>query len=108
MAFLGLQDATRKICPPLRNHGTWDGSIVSTVSGLVTVHVLDEKWAKAKVVLAWIKNSMSSGEAIDYKTLLSHRGFLIYIVCTCPTLITFLRNIHATLDGWRPGQDEGG
>jgi hypothetical protein len=46
---------------------------------------------------------------MDYKTLQSYRGFLIYVARTYTTLVPpYLKGIHLTLDSWRPNRDNDG
>ncbi|CAJ1954083.1 unnamed protein product [Cylindrotheca closterium] len=45
---------------------------------------------------------------LKYKPLERKRGFLIYVMRTYPMMVPYLKGIHLTLDGWRPGRDEEG
>jgi len=45
-----------------------------------------------------------NGELL-HKSLENKRGFLIYVTRTYPSMVPYLKGIHLTLDGWRPGRD---
>jgi hypothetical protein len=104
--FLGLQDAARKRRDPSQTPGPWAGSIVVTTASSVYVTISLERRIKAKGMIQWIHEACKLGNDIDFKTLESYRGFLIYIARTYPTITPFLKGIHLTLDSWRPWRDE--
>jgi hypothetical protein len=79
---LGLQDAPRKRREPSQTPGAWAGSIVNTSNDLVCVAISQERWHKAKTILTWLEDLLQTGNEIPFKTLESHRGFLIYLVRT--------------------------
>ena len=109
LGYLGLQDAARKRRRPGQGGAAWAGSVVHTVYGQVTRTVSQEKWDKTRKIVAWMKEVIESGaDEIDYKTLESYRGFLVYVARTYPGMKPFLKGIHATLDSWRGGRDEDG
>jgi hypothetical protein len=105
---LGLQDAARKRRDGSQTPGAWAGSIVHTSDGVVSISVSQERWDKAKVILAWVNNHLQSGSDIPFKPLESHRGCLIYIVRTYPAINPYLKGIHLTLDSWRPWRKDDG
>jgi hypothetical protein len=74
----------------------------------VFVTVTQEHWDKAKAMIEWIRQSITEGNDINFKTLESYRGFLIYFSRTYPSCIPFLKGIHLTLDSWRPWRREDG
>jgi hypothetical protein len=39
------------------------------------------------------------------KDLESRRGFLLYVTCTYPTMVPYMKGFHLTIDGWRKGRD---
>jgi hypothetical protein len=58
-------------------------------------------------MISWIKDSLMNDESmIDFKTLESYRGFLIYISRTYPSITPYLKGIHLTLDSWRLWRDD--
>ena len=77
---LGLQDAARKRREPSQTPGAWSGSIVYTSDGFVSVSISQERWDKAKGIIQWISDLITSGDDLPFKELESHRGFLIYLV----------------------------
>jgi hypothetical protein len=106
--WLGLQDAARKRRDPSKTPGPWAGSIVHTEKGTITVSIPQERWDKAKCILLWIETQIKQGDTIEFKTLESHRGFLVYIARTYPMINPYLKGIHLTLDSWRPWRKEDG
>ncbi len=62
---------------------------------------------KQKNIINWIKETCDGGSGvIDFKTLESYRGYLIYICRTYPAINPNLKGIHLTLDSWRPWRAE--
>ncbi len=107
--WLGLQDAARKRRPPSQEPGAWSGSIVHSSSDQVEVLVSQERWDKAKSILSWIRAQMTEFDnTIDFKILESHRGYLVYISRTYPSICPYLKGVHQTLDSWRPWRREDG
>jgi hypothetical protein len=105
---LGLQDAARKRREGSQTPGAWAGSIVLTSDGMVSIAVSQERWDKSRMILTWLHDHITSGLPIPFKTLESHRGFLIYIVRTYPAINPYLKGIHLTLDSWRPWRKDDG
>jgi hypothetical protein len=75
--------------------------------------VTQERWDKTKEKIDWIWKEVQdiragNKAAMDYKTLESYRGFLIYVSRTYTTLVPYLKGIHLTLDSWRPNRDDDG
>jgi hypothetical protein len=107
--YVGLQDAARKRRDPCTAPGPWAGSIVHTDRGQVEVSVSQERWDKAKNMILWIDDALKSNECpLNFKTLESYRGFLIYISRTYPSITLYLKRIHLTLDSWWPWRDDEG
>jgi hypothetical protein len=106
--FLGLQDAARKRRGPSCDAGPWAWSTVLTSGGGVFLTVTVERWQKAKQMIQWIHDGISSGTPLLHKTLESYRGFLVYVSRTYPYLVPYLKGIHLTLDSWRPNRDAEG
>lgn len=106
--MLGLQDAAQKRREPSLTPGAWAGSIVNTSDNYVSVAVSQERWDKAKIILVWLQELLTSGGEISFKPLESHRGFLIYLVRTYPAINPYLKGIHLTLDSWRPWRKDDG
>jgi len=89
---LGLQDAARKRRPPSKEPGAWSGSIVHTSSDQVEVLISQERWDKAKMILEWIVRQMSEFDAtVEFKTLESYCGYLIYVSRTYPSVCPYLK-----------------
>ncbi len=65
--FLGLQDAARKRRGPSCDAGPWAGSTVLTSCGRVFLTVTVEHWQKAKGMIQWIYDSITSGTALAIK-----------------------------------------
>jgi len=109
-AYLGIQDAARKRRPPSQTAGAWAGSIIRTNESEVGVVVSDERWNKTKsIIQGFYKHLKRDVEyEFDTKTLLSERGFLIYVSRTYKAITPFLKGLHLTIDGWRKDRDEEG
>ena len=105
---LGIQDAPRKRRDPSMTPGAWSGSICLCDTNTVDLVVAQERWDKAKRMILWMKEAIQSGPEIEFKTLESHRGFLIYLVRTYPAINPYLKGIHLSLDSWRPWRKEDG
>jgi hypothetical protein len=52
----------------------------------VEISVSQERWDKSKGMVLWIKDAVKDDDTIDFKTLESYRGFLIYISRTYPSI----------------------
>ena len=87
--------------------------------GCVGVYVDQKKWEKTRSNLFWIKEQVDKCQGpadvirgddfgINYKELEKRRGFLVYVSRTYPSMVPYLKGIHQTLDGWRPGRDNDG
>jgi hypothetical protein len=109
MSFIGIQDASRKRREVSQTPGAWAGSVVATNGEEVVVMISQERWDKTQLILSWIKGALDEdADRIPFKPLESHRGFLVYVTRTYPAAVPYLKGIHLTLDGWRPGRDEDG
>jgi hypothetical protein len=64
----------------------------------VEISVSQERWDKSKGMVLLIKDALKDDDTIDFKTLESYRGFLIYISRTYPSITPYLKGIHLTLD----------
>ena len=109
--YLGIQDAARKRRPPTRTAGAWAGSVIRTNDKEVGVVVSDERWTKTKKIVndLYIKlQGKTDDQKLNTKSLLSDRGFLIYVARTYKTITPFLKGIHLSIDGWRDNRDEDG
>ncbi len=92
--FLGIQDAPRKRRGPSLEPGAWAGSIIHTAEGSFRVMISCERRLKAKAMITWIHDCLEAGEHLDFKTLESYRGYLVYISQTYPMLAPYLKGIH--------------
>ena len=103
--WLGIQDAARKRRDPSQEPGPWAGSVIHvSEQGTISVSVTQERWDKARRMVFWIKEAMETGDVIEFKTLESHRGFLVYVSRTYPMINPYLKGIHLSLDSWRGGR----
>jgi len=103
----------RKRREPSVHPGAWAGSVVHVEVDAVYKLVTQERWDKTKAKIDWIWKEVQdiragNKAAMDYKTLESYRGFLIYVSRTYTTLVPYLKGIHLTLDSWRPNRDDDG
>jgi hypothetical protein len=104
--YLGMQDAPRKRRAPSKNPGAWAGSIVSTDSLGVSVSVSQERWDKTKKILFGLEEVLELPvPEFNHKSLLSDRGFLIYVARTYPTMVPYLKGLHLTIEHWRDDRD---
>jgi hypothetical protein len=113
LASLGLQDAARKLRPPLMEGGAWAGSVVHTSGGEVVVLAPQDKWEKLRRQIEWLEGENLNVErwlskGIPYEELEKVRGFMVHMACTYPGLNPYLKGIHLTLCSWLPGRDADG
>ena len=114
MAYLGIQDATRKRRRISQTPGEWTGSIVLSVKDIgVFVTVSQKKWDRARsIVTDWFDQLVMSDSnelpLLDYKSLESDIGFLIHLSMSYPNIKPFLRGFYLTLNSWRRGRDREG
>ena len=112
MAYLGVQDATRKRRKITQTPGEWTGSIVLAVEeNGVFVTVSKKKWKRAQdIVSRWSDHFITSSELpwLNYKALESDIGFLIHLSMSYPVIKPFLRGFYLTLNSWRDGRDRYG
>jgi hypothetical protein len=107
-SYLGIQDAPRKRRAPSSNPGAWAGSNVVLTPEGVAVTVSPEKWGRTRdIVMRWWKE-VKVAPSLNRKALESDAGFLVYVVRSFPAMRPYLKGIHLTLHGWRPGRDEEG
>eukprot|EP00956_Cyclotella_meneghiniana_P033568 scaffold97112_cov54-Cyclotella_meneghiniana.AAC.1 len=109
LSRLGLQDAARKRTSPSQIPGPWAGSVAHTQEGVFLL-VTPEKWQKTKDLVSEVAAMLteSTDGKLDRKRLEQIRGFLIYVSRTYPWMPPYLKGLHLTIDGWRPGRDEEG
>jgi hypothetical protein len=67
-----------------------------------------EKWERARGYLLEMKTLLDQNASLIHKVLKSQCGFLVYLTRTYPSLVSYLKGIHLTLDSWWPGQDSEG
>jgi hypothetical protein len=106
--FLGIQDAPRKRRDPSLTPGSWSGSIVLSDGQSIDIIVAQERLDKAKQMLVWMNEAISSGPTIEHKTLERYRRYLFYLCRTYPAINPYLKGIHLTLDAWRPWRKDFG
>ena len=110
MAYLGIQDATRKRRKVTKRPGEWTGSILLTVDevGLFAT-VSQQKWDRAKsIVNKWKERVLSSKCKANYKELESDVGFLVHLAMTYSNIKPFLKGLYSTLNEWRKDRDDQG
>jgi hypothetical protein len=106
---LGIQDAPRKRREPSQIPGAWAGVMVSTDELGVYVATSQEKWNKAKEMIASLKLQVGCNpKRLVRKELEQKRGFLLYVTRSYPATVPYLKGLHLTIDGWRQGRDEEG
>ncbi len=71
--------------------------MVHIEKGIITVSISQDRWDKVKQILLWLETQMKEGDTIEFKTLESHRGFLVYIARTYPMINPYLKGIHGFL-----------
>lgn len=75
----------------------------------VYVSVSDEKRNKAKRLIKETQDEILTGNGwIGCKGFESSQGFLLYVTGTYPSMVTYMKGFHLTLDGWRKGQNSEG
>jgi hypothetical protein len=100
-SYLGIQDASRKRRKASKTPGAWAGAVASTDNEGVYVNVSQEKWDKSKAVIKATKDEMEENDGwLLHKDLESRRGFLLYVTCTYPTMVPYMKGFHLTIDGW--------
>jgi hypothetical protein len=109
-AYLGIQDAARKVRPCSQTPGAWAGSVVHVVEGLgVCVLLSEEKWARMKDIVEKWRGRLAAGEReLNHKELISDRGFLVYATRAYPAMIPYLKGFHLTASSWLDGRDSEG
>jgi hypothetical protein len=105
LGYLGIQNASRKTRPPRQEPGAWAGTIAHTGPFGVGVKCSQDKWDKAKALLAELAVELTCHGSLDHMGLESKWGFFIHLQRTYPTITPFLKGIHLTLDGWCPNRD---
>lgn len=109
LQYLGIQDAPRKRRPPMKQPGAWAGSVIKISEKGIGVSVTEERWLKMRLIIEKWKTKLDTGELdLSRKELESDRGFLIYVGRTFVSIKPFLKGIHLTIDGWRPGRNDDG
>lgn len=109
-AYLGIQNATRKLRDSSQTPGAWAGSVVHVIPEHgVCVLTSPEKWNKLKGILKkWLDRITDGDEKLDHKELLSDRGFLVYVTRTYPAMVPYLKGFHLTIENWRGSRDSEG
>ena len=105
VGYLGIQNAPRKTRPPSQTPGAWAGTVAETSENGIGVKCSQEKWSKAKAMIQEIQMEVDMSDSLDHKLLEQKRGFFVHIQRTYPNLTPFIKGMHLTLDGWRPGRD---
>jgi len=107
--YLGIQDAPRKRRSPLKTEaGAWTGALQKIYDDVIVVLTSQQKWDKARKIVARLREKVESGLRLHHHTLLKERGFLVHLTMTYPILIPYLKGLHLTVDSWRPGRNDEG
>jgi hypothetical protein len=68
-----------------------------------------EKWDRLKSICAhWLAVVRRGKIELDYKRLLSDRGFLVYVTQAYPSMKPYLKGFHLSLETWRGGRNHKG
>lgn len=67
-----------------------------------------DKWLKTKVILGQIENLLCLGAPLDQKELERQQAFLVHVACTYPTMVPYVKSLHATIQSWYPNHDRDG
>jgi hypothetical protein len=108
LGYLGIENAARKTRPPSQTPGAWAGILVETNGTTITVCTSQEKWVKAQRFLQDIRAELEREGSLQHKGLEQKRGFFVHLQRVYPTIAPYLKGMHLTLDGWRPGRDADG
>ena len=110
MAYLGIQDATRKRRKVTKRPGEWTGSILLTVDEVGLFATVSQlKWDRAKTIIKkWNERIQRSKYKAKYKELESDVGFLVHLAMTYSNIKPFLKGLYSTLNGWRKDRDDQG
>jgi hypothetical protein len=105
---LGIHHSLKKQKGSSKMTGPWAGSMIFLhEGGGVRILVTQDKWDEMKRLLEALV-VLDESEWLDFKSLESVRGFLIFVYRTYRPVIPFLLGIHHMLDSWRPNQGEDG
>jgi hypothetical protein len=109
-AYLGVQDAARKVRPCNRQGGAWAGAVLHTIPEVgVCVLTSEEKWKRFKgIIEKWLGRLEQGEDELDHKELQSDRGFCVHLCSSYPSMRPFLKGFHLTLEMWRGNRDAEG
>ena len=109
-AYMGVQDAARKVGECSQQPRAWAGAVVHVIPNLgVCVLTSEEKWKRLKEIIAkWTERILAGNEELDHKELLSDRGFLVYVTRAYPGMVPYLKGFHLTIEMWRGNRDAEG
>ncbi len=109
-AYLGIQDAARKLRLMSRQGGAWAGAVVHTIPEVgVCVLTSEEKWKRFKdIIIKWNDRLEQGHEELDHKELLSDRGFCVHLCNSYPAMKPYLKGFHLTIEMWRGNRDAEG
>jgi hypothetical protein len=109
LGHLGIQDASRKRRDSSQSPGAWAGAVVRTGDNGVFVLASEEKWLKAKRLLAEVLVLLDAGSlSLPRKRLEQIWGFLMYVTRTYVGMAPYMIGFHMTIDSWRKGRDSEG
>lgn len=99
--FLGLQDAYMNRTTSSQEPEEWEGTLVDSTKGVVTVCMSNKKWGRSEKIIIRIIIELSKGGGLDFKKLEKDRGYLVYTSRTYRSMVPYLKGIHQTLNYWR-------
>ena len=107
LQYLGIQDAARK---RRVDEGPWAGGLYATVNHKITKSVPQEKWDKAKRLLAELRLEIGGNKSkkLNYKGLERIRGFLCHMAMVYEIIFPYLKGFHLTLAQHLPQRNEEG
>ena len=111
LQYLGIQNAPRKIRPPAQiKTGAWSGTTVEASVNSVFKTIAKSKWERVlPIIRRIIKEILTSKDGkFEFKQLEKDRGFLVHIAMTFITINPYLKDMHHSIDSWRPNRDDDG
>jgi hypothetical protein len=109
-AYLGIQDAARKVGECSQQPRAWAGAVVHVVPGIgVCVLTSEEKWNKLKVIIEkWLSLVEAGATMLNHKELLTDRGFMVDVTRSYPGMVPYLKGFHLTIEIWQGKRDAEG
>ena len=61
-----------------------------------------------RILKDWYTILAKGEKELSHSKLASDRGFLVYVTCTYPPMVPYLKGFHLSLEMWRGGRDAEG